>query len=192
MVWPRSRRSDWSRRPQPTTTAASTACSESGSTGSHALLLVAITGTGAVVAGFSRRSVDDEARTSRYFALVTLVVGASTLVVLPGPALALALGWLASGWALTLLIGWQPGWETARRAQRRILSTLAVGDVALITTLIALVSVDAGGATRGDAAATAALASSSILSLRSDPRRCTVARDREARHVLHCSRSTGG
>ena len=121
----------------------------------RALLLVAITGTGAVVAGFSRRSVDDEARTSRYFALVTLVVGASTLVVLPGPALALALGWLASGWALTLLIGWQPGWETARRAQRRILSTLAVGDVALIAALIALVSVDAGGATRGDAGATA-------------------------------------
>ena len=49
-----------------------------------ALLLVAVTGTGAVVAGFSRRNVDDEARTTGYFALLGVVVGASTLVVLPG------------------------------------------------------------------------------------------------------------
>ena len=77
------------------------------------LLLVAVAGTGAVVAGFSRRNVDDEARTSRYFALVALVVSASAMVVLPGGPIALALGWLASGWALTSLIGWQPGWATA-------------------------------------------------------------------------------
>jgi len=132
-----------------------------------ALLLVAAAGTGAVVAGFSRRNVDDEARTTRYFALVGLVVSASALVVLPGGPIALGLGWLASGWALASLIGWQPGWATAERAQQRIRSTLAIGDAALVAALVVLWLADATGATTGEAAATDALANWSILGIES-------------------------
>ena len=131
------------------------------------LLLVAVVGTGAVVAGFSRRNVDDEGRTTRYFALVGLVVGASALVVLPGGPIALGLGWIASGWALTSLIGWQPGWATAERAQQRIRSTLAIGDAALVAALVVLWLADATGATSGEAAATDALADWSILGIES-------------------------
>ena len=130
-----------------------------------ALLLVAVTGTGAVVAGFSRRNVDDEPRTTGYFALLGVVVGASALVVLPGGPIALGAGWLASGWALTALMGWQRGWATAERASRRIRSTLAIGDAALIAALAVLGLADATGATTGNPAATAALADSTVFGI---------------------------
>ncbi len=132
-----------------------------------ALLLVAVTGTGAVVAGFSRRNVDDESRTTGYFALLGLVVAASALVVLPGGPIALGLGWLVSGWALTALIGWQPGWSMAERARKRIRSTLAVGDIALVTALVVLGLADATRATTGDPSATESLAGSSIFGIES-------------------------
>ena len=72
-----------------------------------------------------------------------------------------------SGWALTSLIGWQPGWATAERAQRRIRTTLGIGDGALIAALVVLWLADATGATTGEAAATEALADWSILGIES-------------------------
>ncbi len=130
-----------------------------------ALLLVAVTGTGAVVAGFSRRNVDDEARTTGYFALLGVVVGASALVVLPGGPIALGAGWLASGWALTALIGWQRGWVTAERATKRIRSTLAIGDAALVAALVLLGLADATGATVRDPEANTTLADFSVFGI---------------------------
>ena len=60
----------------------------------------------------------------------------SALVVVPGAGWALLAGWLVSGWALAGLIGFAAPWERARRAQRRIVATLAIGDVALLVAVV--------------------------------------------------------
>jgi uncharacterized protein YbcC (UPF0753/DUF2309 family)/NADH:ubiquinone oxidoreductase subunit 5 (subunit L)/multisubunit Na+/H+ antiporter MnhA subunit len=105
-----------------------------------ALLLVVVLATAAMVASFSRRSLDADGRAGRYFALLGVVVTGSALVVVPGAGWLLVAGWVVSGWALVGLVGFAAPWARARAAQRRVLVSLAVGDVALAVAVIAATS----------------------------------------------------
>ncbi|MEQ8840330.1 MAG: Na-translocating system protein MpsB [Acidimicrobiales bacterium] len=128
-----------------------------------ALLLTVVMGTVAVIAGFSSRSLDDDGRASRYFALVGIVAFGSAMVVLPVSPLLLALGWILSGWALVGLVGFESTWSTARRARARIRRTLLIGDLALLGGLV-LASRHSDGILTGNAAdATDALRNSTTL-----------------------------
>lgn len=107
-------------------------------TRSAVLLLAAVLGTAAVVASFSRRSLDLDARTTRYFAFIGVLTSGSTVVVLPGPSAALLVGWVASGAALVALVGHERRWPRAAQAQRLILRNLLTGDVALFLALVVI------------------------------------------------------
>ena len=126
-----------------------------------ALLLFVVTGTATVVAGFSRRSLDDDGRTGRYFGLIGVVVsGSSMVIVVAAPIIAL-IGWLASGWALVGLVGFESSWPAASRAQRRIARTLAIGDVALLAG-VAVAALTTDGFLAGDRSATGELMAASV------------------------------
>ncbi|HUW04114.1 MAG TPA: putative inorganic carbon transporter subunit DabA [Acidimicrobiales bacterium] len=99
-------------------------------------LLVVVLATAAMVASFSRRSLDADGRVGRYFLLLGVVVSGSALVVVPGAGWLLLVGWVASGWALAGLTGFAAPWDRARLAQRRIMATLVVGDVALLVAVV--------------------------------------------------------
>ncbi|MEM8904074.1 MAG: putative inorganic carbon transporter subunit DabA, partial [Actinomycetota bacterium] len=106
-----------------------------------ALLLALVATTGLVVVSFSRRSLDEGRRTSRYFILIGLVLTGSALVVLPGHPLTLVIGWGLSTWALVGLVGHRDDWSPAVAAQRRIGRTLAIGDLALVAAVAVAVAV---------------------------------------------------
>lgn len=108
-----------------------------------ALLLAAVTSTGAVVASFARRSVDLDGRAGRFFVLFGALVTGSALVVAPGGWLLLLIGWLGASWALVSLVGHRSDLPAARRAQRQTYRALVVGDVALL--LAVAVTVGEGG-----------------------------------------------
>ena len=116
-----------------------------------AILLVVVLAVATTVAGWSRRSLDEDGRQMRFFGLFGVVVSGSVLVVVPGAAWMLMLGWVASGWALAALVGFESGNGRARSARIRVLRTLAVGDLALGAAVV--VAARAGGsAFDGDAA----------------------------------------
>lgn len=130
-----------------------------------ALLLVVVMGTATVVSGFSSRSLDDDGRTANYFALLGTVASGSALVLTQGPPLLLVIGWIIAGWALVGLIGFERSWPRASMAQRRILRTLLVGDVALISA-VGIATVYSDGLLTGDAtAAVTELHNSSFLGI---------------------------
>mgnify|MGYP007097277101 CR=1 FL=1 len=77
------------------------------------------------------------------------------MIVVSWPIVAV-IGWVASGWALVGLIGFESSWPTAARAQRRILATLTIGDAALVAG-VAVAAGIADGFLTGDPMATDAL-----------------------------------
>ncbi len=109
-----------------------------------ALLLVVITATATVVAAFSARSLDNDGRAPQYFFLIGVVATGSALVVVPATPVLLIVGWLVSGWALVGLVGFERALKATKRAQRRILTTLAIGDAALIGAVIAATATSDG------------------------------------------------
>lgn len=106
-----------------------------------ALLLTAF--VGATVLSFSRRYLRADPDVRGYAAKVLLLLGAIALFAGARDLVSLAIGWIASGWLLTLLIGHASHWPEARAARRRALATFATGDVALIAGL-GLIAIDAG------------------------------------------------
>ncbi len=114
-----------------------------------ALLLLVAMATATVVAGFSRRSLDDDGRPGRFFGLIGFVATGSALVVVAGSGWLLAFGWFLSGGALVALIGFEDRWRPALAARRRIVRTLLVGDVALVAALV-LAAVHSDGLFTGD------------------------------------------
>lgn len=127
------------------------------------LLLALVACTGLVIASFSRRNLDLDPRTGRFFALFGIVVTGSALVVVPGGPLVLIVGWIGSSWALVGLIGHRNGWDRARHAQRRVAPTLLAGDVALVAAVGISVVVAGTQVTRDVGAALDDLRSESIL-----------------------------
>lgn len=128
-----------------------------------ALLLAVVTATAAVIAGFSTRSLDDDGRMRHHVALIGVVAAGSVLVVVPAAPALLAVGWLASGWALVALVGFASPWAPARRAQHRIRTTLLVGDGALLAALVLASTLSDGLLTGNAPAAVADLRSRSLL-----------------------------
>jgi uncharacterized protein YbcC (UPF0753/DUF2309 family)/formate hydrogenlyase subunit 3/multisubunit Na+/H+ antiporter MnhD subunit len=105
-----------------------------------ALLLAAVTSTGAVVASFARRSLDLDGRANRFFVLFAMLVVGSALVVAPGGWITLLVGWVSSSWALVGLVGHRNDLAATRRAQRHIYRALAVGDAALLLAVVLIVA----------------------------------------------------
>ncbi|MDH4075108.1 MAG: Na-translocating system protein MpsB [Acidimicrobiia bacterium] len=130
-----------------------------------ALLIAVVMATATVVAGFSSRSLDDDGRTRRYFALIGIVASGSALVVVPAAPVLLVVGWLASGWALVELVGFASPWAPARRAQRRIRLTLLTGDVALVAAVTLATALSDGLLTGNAPAAVEDLRSRSLVGL---------------------------
>lgn len=118
------------------------------------LLLLLVAATGAVIAAFSRRNLDDVPYSTRYFALIGVVVAGSALVVVPGGPVALVIGWLISGWALAAITG---------RSGRRIARTLVIGDVALVAAVVIGVAASSAELVLGSPIAAAELADTSIV-----------------------------
>ncbi|MEP4651328.1 MAG: putative inorganic carbon transporter subunit DabA [Ilumatobacter sp.] len=128
-----------------------------------AVLLAVVTGTGVVVASFSRRNVDVDPRACRFFVLFGVLVAGSALVVVPGGAGALVVGWGGSGWALVGLVGHRGELASARRAQRRTAITLVVGDIALLAAIAIAVAASGDLAVRSVGSVLADLNSTSLL-----------------------------
>lgn len=126
-----------------------------------ALLAIVVMATGAVVAGFSGRNLDDDHHPASYFALIGAVVAGSALVVLPGGPIALIAGWLISGWALLGLLGHQRD-DAAIAARSRVARTLIVGDLALVAAVAVGWNVAGTGLTSGEPDALADLSTSTV------------------------------
>ncbi|MFK7919922.1 MAG: putative inorganic carbon transporter subunit DabA [Ilumatobacter sp.] len=128
-----------------------------------AMLLTVAVATGTVVASFARRNVDVDPRGNRFFVLFGVLVTGSALVVVPGGAIALTAGWLASTWALIGLVGHRNEVASTRRAQRRTALALVIGDAALVIAVLTAVAVAGSDAIRDIGAAVGELESSSVL-----------------------------
>ena len=101
-----------------------------------AVLLSVVLSIATTVASYSRRSLDHDGRSGRFFFLFGVLVAGSVLVVVPGDAWALVVGWIVSGWALAGLVGFEATNGRARRARSRVLRTLAIGDLALVAAVL--------------------------------------------------------
>ncbi len=113
-----------------------------GSDRATALLALVTLATATVVSSFATRSLDRDARTARFFAAIGVLVSGTVLAVLAVHPVAFVVGWIVAGWALVDLVGFDSGSTGAARARRRIASSLAVGDTALVAALaVAWVSV---------------------------------------------------
>ncbi len=127
------------------------------------LLLAVVAGTGVVVASFSRRNVDVDPRARRFFTLLGVLVSGSALVVVPGAAVALVVGWWGSSWALIGLVGHRSELAATRRAQRRTATALLVGDVALLSAIVIAVAASGDQAVRSVGLVVDDLNSTSLL-----------------------------
>ena len=99
------------------------------------LLLVLVTGVGAVVSAYAARNLAGQHRLGRFAALeATAVAGLAFAVVAPS-LVQLAVGWTVGGLAVAGLVG-HAGTPQARRAMRIVASRLIVGDVALWSVVV--------------------------------------------------------
>lgn len=132
---------------------------------SSAILLAVVAATGVVVASFARRNLDVDPRSKRFFALLGILVTGSSLVVVPGGAAPLLIGWWVSTWALLGLVGHRSELAETKPAQRRTARALIVGDVALLAAVLVAVGASSGDATRKVALVLGELQSSSTLGI---------------------------
>ncbi len=106
------------------------------------LLGLLTTGVGLVVQSFASRNMQGDLFASRFFALASLLTAATTSVALAATLSLLCAAWIVAGVALASLVTHRATWQPARRASRRTLRSLWIGDAALlVATLVALVSV---------------------------------------------------
>src|ERR671933_993681 len=107
-----------------------------------ALLGLLTTGVGLVVQSFAGRNLQRDLRERRFFVLASLLTAATTGVAFAGTLGLLCASWILAGFALAGLVTHRATWGPARRAARRTLRSLWVGDSALlVATLLAFVSV---------------------------------------------------
>ncbi len=130
-----------------------------------ALLLLAVTSMGAVVASFARLSVDLDGRAGRFFVLFGTLVTGSALVVTPGGWLALSAGWVGASWALVGLVGHRSDLPATRRAQRQTYRALVVGDASLLLAVLLMVAKGGADPSRNLAAVVGDLASTTLLGI---------------------------
>lgn len=109
-----------------------------------ALLALVTLATATVVSSFANRSLDRDGRTVRFFAAIGVLVTGTALVSLAAHPVALVSGWVVAGWALLGLVGFDAGAPGVTRARRRIATSLAVGDSALLAA-VALAWIAIGG-----------------------------------------------
>src|ERR671932_1094662 len=127
-----------------------------------ALLGLLTTGVGLVVQSFAGRNLQQDLRERRFFVLASLLTAATTSVAFAATLGLLCASWILAGLALAGLVTHRATWGPARRAARRTLRSLWVGDSALlVATLLAVVSVGAIDL-RSPAAAARELAHASI------------------------------
>jgi NADH:ubiquinone oxidoreductase subunit 5 (subunit L)/multisubunit Na+/H+ antiporter MnhA subunit len=106
------------------------------------LLGLLTTGVGLVVQSFAGRNLQRDLRERRFFVLASLLTAATTSVALAATLGLLCAAWIVAGLALAGLVTHRATWGPARRASRRTLRSLWVGDGALlVATLLAVVSV---------------------------------------------------
>jgi NADH:ubiquinone oxidoreductase subunit 5 (subunit L)/multisubunit Na+/H+ antiporter MnhA subunit len=109
-----------------------------------AMLGLLTTGVGLVVQSFAARNLQRDLRERRFFVLASLLTAATTSVALAATLGVLCAAWIVAGLALAGLVTHRATWGPARRASRRTLRSLWVGDSALlVATLLAVVSVGA-------------------------------------------------
>lgn len=99
------------------------------------ITLVLTSFIGAIVTGFSQRCLRADADRRGYTIRVALLLGAVMTFAAASDVVTLAVGWIASGWALAALIGHQRDWKAASAARRTALIGFAIGDVALVAGL---------------------------------------------------------
>jgi NADH-quinone oxidoreductase subunit L/NAD(P)H-quinone oxidoreductase subunit 5 len=128
-----------------------------------AILGLLTTGVGLVVQSFAARNLQRDLRERRFFILASLLTAATTSVALAATLGVLCAAWIVAGLALAGLVTHRATWGPARRASRRTLRSLWIGDSALlVATLLATVS--AGPIDlRSPAAAARKLADASML-----------------------------
>ncbi|MFN2615517.1 MAG: proton-conducting transporter membrane subunit [Thermoleophilaceae bacterium] len=106
------------------------------------LLGLLTTGVGLVVQSFAGRNLQRDLRERRFFVLASLLTAATTSVAFAATLGLLCAAWIVAGLALAGLVTHRATWGPARRASRRTLRSLWVGDGALlVATLLAVVSV---------------------------------------------------
>ena len=109
-----------------------------------ALLGLLTTGVGWVVQSFAGRNLQRDLRERRFFVLASLLTAATTSVAFAATLGLLCAAWILAGLALAGLVTHRATWGPARRASRRTLRSLWVGDGALlVATLLAVASVGA-------------------------------------------------
>ncbi|HEX2040269.1 MAG TPA: proton-conducting transporter membrane subunit, partial [Acidimicrobiales bacterium] len=107
-----------------------------------AVLGLLTTGVGLVVQSFADRNLQRDLRERRFFVLASLLTAATTSVALAATLGLLCASWILAGLALAGLVTHRATWGPARRAARRTLRSLWVGDGALlVATLLTVVSV---------------------------------------------------
>ncbi len=107
-----------------------------------ALLGLLTTGVGLVVQSFAGRNLQRDLRERRFFVLASLLTAATTSVAFAATLGLLCASWILAGLALAGLVTHRATWGPARRAARRTLRSLWVGDGALlVATLLTVVSV---------------------------------------------------
>src|SRR5919202_4024603 len=107
-----------------------------------ALLGLLTTGVGLVVQSFAGRNLQEDLRERRFFVLASLLTAATTGVAFAATLGLLCSAWILAGLALAGLVTHRATWGPARRAARRTLRSLWVGDGALVVaTLLTVVSV---------------------------------------------------
>ncbi len=94
------------------------------------LLLVLVSGIGAVVAAYAARNLVGQPRLARFAALEVVGVVALVSAVVAPSLVQLALGWTVGGLAVAALVG-HTGTVDARRSSLIVTSRLLVGDAAL-------------------------------------------------------------
>lgn len=104
-----------------------------------ALVLVLITGVGALVTSFAGRSLRGEPYGRRFFALAGVVTSASVVVATSSSLVPLAVAWIVVSAAVVGLIG-LTGTQGARRTARRARLVFGAGDAALVVATVLVVS----------------------------------------------------
>ena len=97
-----------------------------------ALLGLLTTGVGLVVQSFAGRNLQRDLRERRFFVLASLLTAATTGVAFAATLGVLCAAWILAGLALAGLVTHRATWGPARRAARRTLRSLWVGDSALL------------------------------------------------------------
>ncbi len=104
------------------------------------LLLLYTTGVVAVVAAFSRRHLDGDARAARYSRAYLIAAASAVVVVVSGNLVAIAAAWIATGCALAVLLGHHDHVAATASAVRRWRLSSLVADTSLVVAVVTLIA----------------------------------------------------